>query len=54
MNSQPSDFANKILEIINNSDELDKLKKNARELYIEQLNWQTVGLRFSEVLENIM
>ena len=48
-----ADFAKKIRDIINNGDELTRLKKNARRKYEDDLNWETAGRRISEVIDSI-
>lgn len=53
LSADGTDFAKKIREIINNGDELSRLKKNALRKYENDLNWETAGRRISEVIDSI-
>lgn len=52
LSSTGKDFAEKVLEILK-SDKLSTMQKNARELYENDLNWQTFGKKVSEVIEKV-
>lgn len=50
MDSKAEDFANKIFEILSDSEKLEYMQKKAAEMYNERMNWDSLGDRFKELI----
>ena len=50
--SSAEDFARKIIELVTNKETLNKMKANAREYYLEDLNWQVAGRKIKEIIDS--
>lgn len=48
-----NDFAEKIISIVQNSDELKSLKKNAWNMYLTDLNWKTFGEKLHAIIGKV-
>jgi sugar transferase (PEP-CTERM/EpsH1 system associated) len=51
---QPDDFAQAVLELMENRDEALRLGENGYKLVTEKYNWEKVAQRFSDALENVL
>lgn len=50
MGSKAEDFANKIFEILSDSEKLEYMQKKAAEMYNERMNWDSLGDRLKELI----
>ena len=49
-NANPSDFANKIRELMDDPHKLNEMKMNSRRLYEDDLNWRVAGIKIRDVI----